>query len=48
MRHTFSNGDRHANGSEQTIKEVVRYLRALAYDKRIDDIYDDPLIIPSI
>ena len=48
MRHTFSIADRHANGSERTIKEVVRHLRALAYDKRIEDIYDDPLIIPSI
>ena len=48
MRHTFSIADRHANGSERTIKEVVRHLHALAYDKRIDDIYDDPLIIPSI
>ena len=48
MRHTFSIADSHANGSERTIKEVVRHLRALAYDKRIEDIYDDPLIIPSI
>ena len=48
MRHTFSIADRHANGSERTIKEVVRHLRAIAYDKRIDDIYDDPLIIPSV
>ena len=48
MRHTFSIADRHANGSERTIKEVVRHLRAMAYDSRIDDIYDDPLIIPSV
>ena len=48
MRHTFSIADRHANGSERTIKEVVRHLRAVAYDSRIDDIYDDPLIIPSV
>ena len=27
---------------------MARHLRALDYDKRIADIYDDPLIIPSI
>ena len=48
MRHTFSIADRHANGSERTIKEVVRHLRAISYDARIDDIYDDPFMIPSV
>ena len=48
MRHTFSIADRHANGSERTIKEVVRHLRAIAYDSRIEDVFDDPLIIPSV
>ena len=48
MRYTFSIADRHANGSERTIKEVVRHLRAIAYDNRITDIYDDPLMIPSV
>ena len=48
MRHTFSIADRHANGSERIIKEVVRHLRAIVYDKRIDNVFDDPLILPSV
>ena len=48
MRHTFFLADRHAKGSEQTIKEVARHLREIEYDNRITDIYDDPLMIPSV
>ena len=32
MRHTFSIADKHANGCERIIGEVVRHLRALVYD----------------
>ena len=48
IRHTFSIADRHANGSERTIKEVVRHLRAIAYESRIDNVCDNPLIISSV
>jgi hypothetical protein len=34
MRHTFSIADKHANGSERLIGEVVRHLRAMAYAVR--------------
>ena len=47
-RHTFSIADRHGNVSERTIKEVVRHFRAIPYDSRIDDVFDDPLIKPSV
>ena len=48
VRHVFSIADKHANGVERVIKEVVRHLRAIVFDKRIDDIFADPLVIPSI
>lgn len=48
VRHVFSIADKHANGVERIIKEVVRHLRAIVFDKRIDDIFADPLVIPSI
>ena len=34
MRHTFSIADRHANSLERITKEVVRRLRAIAYESR--------------
>ena len=51
IRHTFSITDRCAKGSERrclTIKELVRHLRAIAYDKRIVDSHDDSFVIPSV
>ena len=48
MRHVFSIADKHANGTERPIKEVVRHLRALVFDTRIQDIFDDVTKIPSV
>jgi hypothetical protein len=52
MRHVFSIADRHANGCERIIGEVVRHLRALVYDKsarKADlDVFGDPSWIDSI
>lgn len=48
VRHAFSIADKHSNGVERVIKEVVRHLRALVFDKRIGDVFADPLIIPTI
>lgn len=48
VRHVFSIADKHANGVERVIKEVVRHLRAIVFDKRIGDIFADPLVIPTI
>jgi hypothetical protein len=48
MRHVFSIADRHVNGSERLIKEAQRHLRAIVYDTRVKDIFDDATIIPSV
>lgn len=48
MRHVFSIADKHANGTERSIKEVNRHLRAIVYDERIKDVFDDPTIIPTV
>ena len=48
LRHVFSIADRHVNGCERLIKEAQRHLRALVYDSRIEDVFDDPTVIPSI
>ena len=48
MRHVFSITDRHVNGMERVIWEVVRYLRAIVFDKRIPSVFDEPTIIPSV
>ena len=52
MRHTFSIADKHANGCERTIGEVVRHLRALVYDnsERTErrDVFEDPSWIPTV
>ena len=48
MRHVFSIANKHANGTEREIKEVVRHLRAMVYDSRISDVFDDPTVIPSV
>jgi len=52
MRHRFSIADKHANGCERVIGEVVRHLRALAYDfsdqgERLD-VFQDPSWIDSV
>ena len=52
MRHRFSIADKHANGCERIIGEVVRHLRALAYDfsdqgERLD-VFEDPSWIDSV
>ena len=52
MRHQFSIADKHANGCERIIGEVVRHLRALAYDhsdqgERLD-VFEDPSWIDSV
>ena len=51
VRHTFSIANRHANGCERIIGEVVRHLRALVYEnsKRVErkDVFEDPSWIPS-
>ena len=48
VRHVFSIADRHVNGSERLIKEVSRHLRAIVYDERLPNIFDDVTIIPSV
>ena len=52
MRHTFSIADKHANGCERVIGEVVRHLRALVYDqseyREHKDIFEDPSWIPTV
>ena len=52
MRHTFSIANRHANGSERIIGEVVRHLRALVYDaserQERKDVFEDPSWIASV
>lgn len=47
-RHIFSITDRHANGVERTLKEVSRHLRAIVFDDRVKDVFDDPMIIPAV
>jgi hypothetical protein len=51
MQHTFSIADKHANGCERLIGEVVRHLRAMAYDhsrnKQCLDVFADPSWIDS-
>ena len=51
MRHTFSIADKHANGCERVLGEVVRHLRALVYDyserNEQKDIFADPTWIPT-
>jgi hypothetical protein len=52
MRHVFSIANRHANGVERTIGEVVRHLRAMVYDEPNDnkkkDIFKDPSWLASV
>jgi hypothetical protein len=48
MEHKFSIANKHSNGVEREIKELVRHLRAIVYDERIKDIFEDPTVIPSI
>ena len=47
LNHVFSIADRHVNGSERLIKEAQRHLRAMVYDERIKDVFNDPTLIPS-
>jgi hypothetical protein len=48
MRHVFSIANRHVNGCERLIKEVSRHLRAIVFDRRISNVFDDPTVIPSV
>jgi hypothetical protein len=52
MRHVFSIADKHANGVERTIGEVVRHLRARVYDESVkgnnQDIFKDPSWLDSV
>lgn len=48
MRHVFSITDRHINGTERVIGEVVRHLRAIVYDKRLPNVFDEPTVLPSV
>ena len=52
MRHAFSIADKHANGVERTIGEVVRHLRARVYDESADgtnqDIFKDSSWLDSV
>ena len=48
MLHKFSIANRHVNGCERRIKEVARHLRAIVFDKRLKDVFDDVNIIPSV
>jgi hypothetical protein len=47
MAHKFSIADRHVNGVERNLKEVARHLRAIVFDDRVPDIFENPTIIPS-
>ncbi len=48
VRHQFSITNQHVNGVERILKEVNRHLRAIVFDNRINDIFDDRVIIPAI
>jgi hypothetical protein len=52
MRHVFSIADKHANGVERSIGEVVRHLRARVYDesgKNLNlDVFKDPSWLDSV
>jgi len=52
MRHAFSIADKHANGVERTIGELVRHLRAIVYDESKNgvnqDVFSDPSWLDSV
>jgi len=52
MRHIFSIADKHANGVERTIGEIVRHLRAKVYDASVRgenlDVFKDPSWLDSV
>ena len=48
LRHVFSIAAKHANGTERLIKETQRHLRAIVYDSRVEDVFTDPTVIPSV
>ena len=50
LRHVFSIANRHVNGCERIIKEVVRHIRAICFDKRIeaDAVLEDELLLATI
>ena len=52
MRHRFSIADKHANGSERIIGEVVRHLRSKVYDSSAqgtkNDVFEDPSWLDSV
>jgi len=47
MRHSFSIANRHVNGVERELKEVMRHLRAMVYAQRVTDVFEDPTMVPS-
>jgi hypothetical protein len=48
IRHIFSITNEHVNGVERVLAEVSRHLRAIVFDSRITDIFDNPTIIPAV
>jgi hypothetical protein len=48
VRHQFSITNQHVNGVERILKEINRHLRAIVFDTRITDVFDDPIIIPAV
>ena len=48
MRHVFSIADRHVNGVERVIQEVSRHLRAIVFDRRVENVFDEPTQLPSV
>ena len=48
ITHKFSIVDRHKNGVERSLREVQRHLRAIVYDTRVTDIFDNPVVVPTV
>ena len=40
MKHVFSIDDSHINGVERVIQEVSRHLRAIDFDRRVENVFD--------
>ena len=48
MKHVFSIDDSHINGVERVIQEVSRHLRAIDFDRRVENVFDEPTQLPSV